>query len=75
MGQVDWSNGQPNNPIFRMIATLSTAIECCVTYPTHGVPIAKCKCGVMFPLYLIRTGDWSLMRRRHDEEKIIAEES
>lgn len=47
---------------------LSIALDC----PVHriaGLDIFECRCGVIFPLYLIRRENWATIRRRHDEER------
>ena len=49
---------------------LSIEIGCPVHYPAFGKNIFECMCGVVFPLYLVKGGDWEAIRKRHDEEKM-----
>ena len=51
---------------------LSTVIHCPVRYPAYGKHIFECRCGVIFPLYLVKTGNWDLIRKKHIEEKAYA---
>jgi len=47
---------------------LSIAIDCIVHKIAPGVPAFECKCGVMFPVYLLKQENWAAIKRRHDEE-------
>ena len=53
-------------------AKLSIAIHCPVHYPAFGKNLWECKCGVIFPRYLLKGGDWKLIVRKHDEEREYA---
>jgi len=48
---------------------LSGAIHCPVHYPAFGKNLFECNCGVIFPLYLVRTRNWELIRQKHIEER------
>jgi len=47
---------------------LSIATDC-VVRPVVGLQALECKCGVIFPLYLLKRGNWAEIKRRHDEER------
>lgn len=47
---------------------LSLEIDCPVHFPVYGKNLFECVCGVIFPVYLVRGGDWGLIRRKHEEE-------
>ncbi len=51
---------------------LSVQINCGVHYPAFGKHLYECMCGVIFPVYLLKGGNWELVRKRHDEEKEYA---
>ncbi len=51
---------------------LSVQIGCGVHYPAFGKHLYECMCGVIFPVYLLKGGNWELVRKRHDEEKEYA---
>lgn len=46
---------------------LSLEIGCAVHYPAYGKNTFECRCGVIFPLYVVRGGDWGAIRRKHEE--------
>ena len=48
---------------------LSMVIGCPVHYPAFGKHLFECRCGVIFPAYLLRGGDWELIVRKHEEER------
>lgn len=51
---------------------LSVVLDCPVHFPAWGKNMFECKCGVIFPLYLVKGGDWDVIKKRHNEEKRIA---
>lgn len=53
---------------------LSIQIGCAVHYPAWGKNLFECKCGVIFPLYLVKSMDWELLRKKHEEERQYAKE-
>lgn len=50
---------------------LSIAVHCPIHYPAFGKNLFECKCGVIFPLYIVRSRDWDLIRKRHEEERAL----
>ena len=50
---------------------LSIELGCPVHYPAFGKRLFECKCGVIFPAYLVAWKNWDLMRKKHEEEKIL----
>lgn len=52
---------------------LSREISCPVHYPAYGKNLFECHCGVIFPLYLVKGGDWGLIREKHLEERKLVE--
>lgn len=53
-------------------AELSIRIHCPVHYPAYNKNLFECKCGVIFPYYLIKGRDWALVIKRHKEESVYA---
>ena len=50
-------------------ARLSVEIGCPVHYPAYNKNLFECRCGVIFPLYLVRGGNWELIKQKHIEER------
>ena len=50
---------------------LSLEIGCSVHYPAYNKNLFECKCGVIFPLYIVRGRNWELVRRKHKEERVM----
>ena len=50
---------------------LSEVLHCPVHYPAFGKNLFECRCGVIFPLYLLRSGKWDMVRRKHEEERVL----
>ena len=48
---------------------LSVEIDCAVHYPAFGKKLFECRCGVIFPAYLVAGRNWELIRRKHQEER------
>lgn len=48
---------------------LSIELSCPVHYPAYNKNLFECKCGVIFPLYLVKGGNWKLIRQKHIEER------
>lgn len=48
---------------------LSLEIDCPVHYPAFNKHLFECKCGVIFPYYLLAGGKWEEIKERHREEK------
>ena len=51
---------------------LSIELNCSVHYPAFGKNLFECKCGVIFPLYLVKGGNWDVIKKRHNEGKRLA---
>lgn len=51
---------------------LSVEISCPVHYPAYGKNLFECHCGVIFPLYLVRGGNWELIKQKHVEERRLS---
>jgi len=52
---------------------LSLEIGCAVHYPAFGKNLFECECGVIFPLYLVRSMDWDLLREKHCSERRLVD--
>lgn len=50
---------------------LSVEIGCPVHYPAYNKHLFECRCGVIFPVYLVKGGNWEVVRRKHEEERIL----
>ena len=50
-------------------ARLSLEIGCPVHYPAYGKNLFECRCGVIFPYYVVKGHDWEVIRKRHIEER------
>jgi len=46
---------------------LSLEIGCPVRFPAGGKNVFECKCGVRFPVYMVKAGDWDKIRKLHKE--------
>ena len=44
---------------------LSLEISCPVHYPAYGKDIFECRCGIPFPLYVLKGGNWDKIRELH----------
>ena len=56
-------------------AKLSVEIHCPVHYPAYGKNMFECKCGVVFPLYLLKMAEvkgWDMIYTKHIEERKFA---
>jgi len=51
---------------------LSLQIGCPVHFPAFGKNLFECRCGVIFPVYLVKAKNWELIRRKHIEEGALA---
>lgn len=49
---------------------LSLEISCPVHYPAYGKNVFECKCGVLFPIYFLKYGDWNKVRELHERGPI-----
>ncbi|KKN75157.1 hypothetical protein LCGC14_0383160 [marine sediment metagenome] len=48
---------------------LSVVLNCPVHFPAWGKNMFECLCGVIFPLYIVKGGDWEKIKQKHLEEK------
>ena len=48
---------------------LSIKLDCPVHYPAYNKNLFECKCGVIFPLYIVKGRDWKAIIQKHVEEK------
>lgn len=44
---------------------LSREIDCPVHYPAYNKNMFECQCGVTFPVFLVKSGDWDKVREIH----------
>jgi len=69
MNTTNWGYYQQGNGIGELGGRLSIEIGCAVHYPAFGKRLFECKCGVIFPVYLVDGGNWELIKRKHIEER------
>lgn len=71
--KVEWGHEQQWPAIWQKVdelgSQLSIEIDCAVHYPAYGKRLFECKCGVIFPVYLVESRNWNLIRRKHVEER------
>ena len=48
-----------------MGSQLSLHLHCPVHYPAYDKRLFECKCGVIFPVYLVEGEDWVKILRHH----------
>ncbi|KKM99440.1 hypothetical protein LCGC14_1147770 [marine sediment metagenome] len=48
---------------------LSIEIGCPVRYPAYDKGIFECKCGIPFPVFVLKGDRWDEVRRLHKEGK------
>jgi len=48
---------------------LSLKLDCPVHYPAHNKNLFECRCGVIFPLYVVKGENWQEIIRKHIEER------
>jgi len=50
---------------------LSIQLGCPIHYPAWGKRLFECKCGVLFPVYIVEaaasSGDWTMVEKKHKE--------
>ena len=57
-----------NEEIDSLGAKLSIEIDCAVHYPAYNKNLFECRCGVIFPLYVVKGQNWELIKQKHIEE-------
>lgn len=58
-----------NEELDQLGSRLSIEIGCPVHYPAYNKNLFECKCGVIFPLYLVKGQAWGLIKEKHIKEK------
>ena len=48
---------------------LSIILGCPVHFPAWGKNMFECQCGVIFPLYILKGGDWKAIKEKHIKER------
>jgi len=48
---------------------LSVVIGCPVHYPAYNKNLFECRCGVIFPLYVVKGRNWQVIKQKHIEER------
>lgn len=73
MNTTDWGYYQQHSyqmqEVDELGSQLSIEIACPVHYPAFGKRLFECKCGVVFPVYLVAGKDWKMLKRKHVEER------
>lgn len=62
-----------NEEIDSLGSKLSLEIGCPVHYPAFDKNLFECRCGVVFPLYLLRGGNWEAVRKKHTSSQLPAD--
>lgn len=52
--------------IDRLGSKLSIELNCPVHYPAYGKKLFECKCGKVFPVYVVQQEDWEGMKEKHN---------
>ena len=60
-----------NEEIDSLGAELSIQIHCPVHYPAYNKNLFECMCGVIFPLYLVKSRNWEVIKQKHIEEGVM----
>jgi len=55
------------NELMGLGLRLSNEIGCAVRYPVYGKNMFMCDCGVTFPVYVVKAGNWDLVREMHSK--------
>ena len=58
-----------NEEIDRLGAKLSIELDCAVHYPAYNKNLYECHCGVIFPFYVVKSQDWELIKKKHEDER------
>ncbi len=64
-----------DNELDLLGSKLSIEIGCPVHYPAYNKRLFECRCGVIFPYYLVDGGNWEGIKRKHEEERKLCRES
>lgn len=64
------STWQTHDPQFHELeelgAKLSVELGCPIRYPAYDKNMFECKCGITFPLFVVRGGNWDAIRKKHE---------
>ena len=52
-----------NEEVDGLGARLSIEIGCAVHYPAYNKNLFECKCGVIFPLYVVKGRNWQIIKQ------------
>ncbi|KKK94643.1 hypothetical protein LCGC14_2680810 [marine sediment metagenome] len=52
-------------------AKLSIEIDCAVRFPAYNKNLFECKCGVIFPLYVVKSKNWKAIKQKHQTERVL----
>ncbi len=69
MGWGSYQQPGLNEEIDQLGSKLSIELHCPVHYPAYNKNIFECKCGVIFPLYVVKMRDWKQIRQKHEDER------
>ncbi len=64
-----------NEEIDQLGSKLSIEIDCAVHYPAYNKNLYECHCGVIFPLYIVKSRNWELIKKKHEDERSLVEYS
>ena len=56
---MDWET------INRLGSKLSIELSCPIRYPAYNKRLFECKCGIVFPVYVVQQEDWEGMKEKH----------
>ncbi len=69
MGWGSYQQPGLNEEIDQLGSKLSIELHCPVHYPAYNKNIFECRCGVIFPLYVVKMQDWKLIKQKHEDER------
>ncbi len=52
--------------INRLGSKLSLVTGCVIHYPAYNKRLFECKCGVVFPVYVVQQEQWEEMKEMHN---------
>ena len=72
---MDWIISNPHTQsgnfeeVDQLGSELSKQLHCAVHYPAYNKNLFECRCGVIFPLYLVKGEDWPAIINKHETER------
>lgn len=66
-------NPQQGEDIMELGSWLSLILHCPVRYPAHNKNIFECKCGILFPVFVVKGKDMERIKRIHKGESNVRE--